>query len=235
MKSGEKIQNSFFSLLGKSMRLLHEAERTDDVFLKRCLVTSSILTSVYCLEAASNSVLETLEKRFNEKRYQTLDKFELVLFENTGKKIDKGCKEYQSVKKIIQLRNESVHPKIYSKSINYKSEKTDGSYAWSHQEIKNTSSNHKTIQNLPLEIGSWSVSEAELSIQAVVCFLNIYVCKWWGLDKYIRDYIFLPQSDVAKHGSTLMYDIDTLKMLKIYEKSIELKFINIPELPETID
>lgn len=232
MQSGKKVKNSFFSLLGKSMRLLYEAEHTDDIFLKRCLVTSSILTSIYCLEAASNSVLEALEERVNEKDYQLLEKFELVLLKNTSNKIDKGCKEYQSVKRLIQLRNESVHPKVSSKKITYKSEKTDGNYAWSHQEFEKTCSSNKSIQRLPLEIESWSVSEAELSIQAVVSFLNIFVCKWWGLDKNFRDYIFLPQSDVAKHGGKLMYDIDTLKMLKIYEESIELKFINMPVLSD---
>ncbi|ART80117.1 hypothetical protein [Oceanisphaera avium] len=115
MQSGEKVKNSFFSLLGKSMRLLHEAEHTDDNFLKRCLVTSSILTSIYCLEAASNSILEALDEKVSEKDYHLLEKFELVLLNNTDNKIDKGCKEYQSVKRLIQLRNESVHSKVYSK------------------------------------------------------------------------------------------------------------------------
>jgi len=82
------IRNRFFSLLGESLRLLNEAEKCDDEILKNCLITSSILTCAYSLEAAANSVLETVEPKVNERDFSTLGKFSLVLEHHLDKKID---------------------------------------------------------------------------------------------------------------------------------------------------
>lgn len=233
MQIGKVTQNRFFSLLGEAFRLLSEAETTDENFLKNCLVTSSILTATYSLEAAANCALAALENPLDEREHSTLEKFELVLFHNTDKRINKGCKEYQSIKKLINLRNESVHPKGYSKEIQYRSEKLEGELSWSHQTIEKTPPKKPNIQKTPIEQGLWSVTEAKLAIKSVVDFLNIYVCEWWELDQEIRDYIFLPQTNVSRNGDTRMYDINTLRMLKKYERCIQLKIVNLPVLPQS--
>lgn len=232
MKTGKVTQNKFFSLLGETLRLLYEAENTNEEFLKNCLITSSILTATYSLEAAANCVLEALENPVNERSYSTLEKFDLVLSHNTDKKINKGCKEYHGIKKLIDLRNESVHPKITTKKFQYGSEKSDGEFSWYHKEMVKNPSKKSSIQNIHNEQGHWSVTDAKLAVKAVVDFLNIYVCDWWELDQEIRDFIFLPQTDISHNGDTRMYDIDTLRMLKKYEGTMQLRIINLPELPQ---
>ncbi len=232
MKKGEVTENRFFSLLGEALRLLYEAERTEETFLQNCLITSSILTITYSLEAAANCILEALEKPVNEREYSTLEKFELVLAKNTDKRINKSCKEYQSIKKLIDLRNESVHPKVYSKEFHYRSEKLEGELPWHHETIGKNKSKKSSVQNIPAEQNHWSIKEAKLAIKAVVDFLNVYVCEWWELDQNYRDYIFLPQCNVSRNGDTRMYDIDTLRMLDKFIDTIHLKIVNLPALPQ---
>jgi hypothetical protein len=237
MQVGEQTDNRFFSLLGEALRLLYEAERTEENFLQNCLVTSSILTITYSLEAAANCILEALEEPVNEKDYKILEKFELVLKRNTDKKLDKSCKEYQAIQKLISLRNDSVHPKVSLKEVQFKSEKLEGDLAWRHQEIekKKSKKNKKpNIQNITAERGLWSVTEAELAIKAVVDFLNVYVCDWWELDPDYRDYIFLSLTNIAYNNDPRCYDCDTLRMLELFKDRIQLKIVNLPALPSSL-
>ncbi|GHB73060.1 hypothetical protein GCM10008107_23100 [Psychrosphaera saromensis] len=234
MQVGEQTENRFFSLLGEALRLLYEAERTEETFLQNCLVTSSILTITYSLEAAANCILEALEEPVNERQYDTLKKFELVLNKNTGKSLDKSCKEYQGIKNLIKLRNDSVHPKVSSKKIQYKSQKLEGELSWLHKSIEKKKLKKQNVQNMTYERGRWSISEAELAINAVVDFLNIYVCDWWELDQDYRDYIFLPLTNIAYNDDPRMYDCDTLRMLEIFKDRIQLKIVNLPSLPSSL-
>jgi len=223
--------NRFFSLLGESLRLLNEAEKCNDETLKNCLVTSCILTCAYSLEAAANSVLETVEPKVNERDYSTLEKFSLVLEHHLDKNINKSCREYQNVKALLDHRNEHVHPKVVTKDISVQSEKSDGHFSWLHKCIEKDPKK-RNLQNIPSDSGHWQLSDAKLAVKAIVDFLNIYVCEWWGLDESLRDHVFLPSSNIAKNGDTRMFEINTLKMLRIYEKMFTVKFITIPDLPD---
>ncbi|MCG9745236.1 hypothetical protein [Shewanella sp. Isolate8] len=225
------IKNRFFSLLGESLRLLNEAEKCDDETLKNCLITSSILTCAYSLEAAANSVLETVEPKVSERDYSTLGKFTLGLEHHLDKKMNKGCPEYQNVKALLEHRNEHVHPKVFTKDVKIQTKKSDDDFSWHHKSIEKEPKK-RNLQNISSDSEHWQVSDAKIAIKAVIEFLNIYVCEWWGLDESVRDYVFLPQSNIAKNGETRMYDINTLKMLKTYESSFTINFISIPALPE---
>lgn len=231
MQNRSMTRNRFFSLLGESLRLLYEAEKCNDETLKNCLVTSSILTCAYSLEAAANSVLEIIEPKVDEKSYSTLEKFSLALEFHLDKKINKGCSEYQNVKALLKHRNEHVHPKIFSKDIKVHSEKSDEHFSWHHKSIEKTPKK-RNLQNISQDSEHWQISDAKLAIKFVIDFLNAYVCDWWGLDKNVRDDVFLPHSNIAKNGETRMYDMNTIKMLNVYKESFTINFINIPSLPE---
>lgn len=231
MKKRSITRNCFFSLLGESLRLIYEAERCNDETLKNCLITSSILTCAYSLEAAANSVLVTIEPKVNERDYSTLGKFVLGLEHHLDKRLDKGCPEYQNVKALLEHRNVHVHPKVFKTDVEILSERSDGKLSWHHKIVKNEPKK-RNLQNIFKDSEHWQVSDTKLAIKAVIDFLNIYVCEWWGLDERVRDYVFLPYSNIANNGDPRAYDINTLKMLKIYESSFTINFITIPALPD---
>ncbi|MCC5878608.1 MAG: hypothetical protein JJU03_01750 [Idiomarina sp.] len=230
MQTRSITRNRFFSLLGESLRLFYEAERCNDETLKSCLTTSSILTCAYSLEAAANSVLETVEPKVNERTYSTLDKFSLGLEHHLDKRLNKNCIEYQNVKALLKHRDDNVHPKVFKKDVKIQSERSDSNFAWHHKTIE-SEPKKRNLQNISKDSEHWQVSDAKSAIKAVIDFLNIYVCEWWGLDERVRDDVFLPYSNIAKNGDTRVYDINTLKMLKTYESSFTIKFITIPALP----
>jgi hypothetical protein len=139
---------------------------------------SSILSSIFALEGAANSLLESYEtskylyKAFE--KFGVLEKYEFLLSVKTrGVKFDRGRIEVQKVSELISLRNAYVHPKSLKSAQKYKQSgpiKPIGST----YELSKKSPLTQFLE-IPEDSDEWNSEHAKIVINAVADFLSLFL------------------------------------------------------------
>ena len=228
--NGKITENRFLDLLGITLELYeqHLTAKTDS--LKYTYAYSAFLSLNAMLEAAANGIFTTIEDvNVEEKKYTTLDKFNLVLSHHTNRQLKKSTALYQNVDKIIKIRHELVHPKVYDKSVIYHSKQHKSVLA--HEQVIPTPRKKQqkvNIQKLSVNTFFLTTQELKAVIDAVIEFLDFFF-QCWEVDKDVIDICLFSQSCFGNtsqietnHSIPAIYTIDRVDYRE------KLSFLNLP-------
>lgn len=211
-------RNGFFEIFADSLTLYEHSliieQKNNDAFSKSCFLSVN-----YALEAAANSFLKSIDISDDlsrqVERFSTLDKFDFVLQWHTGKKLPKGVKVSQDIKKIIKDRNEMVHPKIIDKVVNVETSFDNSKLGAFHKETANEEDCGIVYVNSKIAFNA---------IKSLVEFLNEYIINWWGITTRDVSLFLFP----VWHASMRpMYESESLRTVLRHKNSLGILFLDI--------
>lgn len=183
-RSVEITDNSFFSLFSDAVLLYDLAFNERNNYVSRALSTSSILSVNYALEAAANSFLKTLDTSSKISaqidRFPTLDKFDFILQWHKDSSLPRGNKEVQIIKKLIDQRNNLVHPKIKVIEQSIVTSEGDAKIAYYHKAEHSDAIEKCNVTKMAVNPLNYTAEDALIALKPLVNFLNELVENWWG-------------------------------------------------------
>jgi uncharacterized protein YutE (UPF0331/DUF86 family) len=234
-RSIEITDNNFFSILSDAVLLYDLAISETDEHTCRVLSTSSILSVNYALEAAANSFLKSvdLNSNINNKvdRFPTLDKFDFILQWHKDISLPRGNNETYIVKKLIEMRNELVHPKIKKIKCDVISSQGDDKFAHYHR-VKDDEIEKCKITKISKKPSDYSPKDSLLALQALVNFLNIFVENWWGIDVKDSEALLLKSWNGSVQASPYMYIESELQIVLKHNQDLNIRFLGLYGLLE---
>lgn len=164
----------FIDLLTDALRFSGVAHMSAPADLRTAAAKASVLHCVFCLEATANSLLSDLDysSRLREAtdRFQTLEKFEFVLYHISQRIMDRGTRQVQAVAQLLKVRNDYVHPKIRS---------ADGAFSEANKTVDYPDEKYDVL-GIPVEPRRWHYDSAKLALVTTDNFLRYYLLDLCG-------------------------------------------------------
>jgi len=211
------MENNFLLIFSDAVMLYETALGCKHEELNSALAKSSVLSTVYAIEAAANSFLQSIEmtKSLKEKvdKFSTIDKFDFVLQWHTDNHLSPGDSDVQAIKQLFKNRNSMVHPKVVSNDVTIEtSVGQDG--AINHSAIppqlkKGKDPKHKLLGDNP-EL--YTHEDAKAALQVMTSFLNVFV-HWWGVGFEVAETFLFQTWNGSINSRQVMfrkYQIETL-------------------------
>jgi hypothetical protein len=218
----------FIGLLADAITFSHLAENPSLTRLaKSALIRASILNTVFALECVANLLLSELDLSKHVyaqfERLPILDKYEtLLLFISPAHTFDRGKKEVQAIKELIDLRNKQVHVRVtHQKLIGQAINKV----WWSFEPVENSFTKNLKI---PFNIDQWESSHSVEALQALDKFLKLYLLDWAHFEpKYVAQ-ILLSFTAIGQNAITLMpEEIPNILNLARARMGLKLEYIDL--------
>lgn len=169
---GKYVEEPFIVLLTDAILLCELAESLPHLAVSRhsALVRASIMSSIFSVEAAANSLMTPaiFPKRLLDyiDKATPIDKFEFVLYAvQPSKNLDRGSKHLQQAAELFEIRNRYVHPRTRSRSINFKQLDEN------RVSIEKTDEKSKHLQ-IPASPEDWGAEDARRILKATSDFLD---------------------------------------------------------------
>ncbi|EFH8798461.1 TPA: hypothetical protein JTH73_001038 [Escherichia coli] len=230
-RSVEITDNSFFSIFADAVLLYDLALSESNDYIRRVLSKSSILSVNYALEAAVNSFLESVD--LNSKisnqvdRFSTLDKFDFILQWHKGISLPRGEKETQVVKRLIELRNNLVHPKVKTTRLDVMTSRSDGEFLYCHKADVSGSFDICKITKMTLDSSSYSPADSLIALQSLVAFLNKFIEGWWGIDLRTSEFLLMRSWDGSIQACSIMYEEDEVRIVLKHNHDLNVRFVGL--------
>ncbi|WP_194866761.1 hypothetical protein [Pseudoalteromonas sp. PPB1] len=172
MNEAQWLSRPFFELFCDAIELARGSKLDEPSVTAR----ASILTVILSIEAGANCFLDCypMSKHLKQSidKFSPLDKYDFLFsmrMDGTQSHFDRGSKQVQNIKEMINLRNKYVHPK--PKANNVKLEEMSGNNTFSQGE-------KLTPQlKIPEESSCWNGEHARCVINAVADFLSFFLIK----------------------------------------------------------
>lgn len=230
-RSVEITENTFFSIFSDAVLLYELASMEINENTRNTLAKSSILSVNYALEAAANSFLTSVEMnskiKDNIDRFSTLDKFDFVLQWNRDESLPRGETETQIVKKLIDQRNELVHPKVKIIKQEVDTKKGDDKIAFFHTAPIRDSSEKCKITKMSVRPDQYSAEDALIALKALVNFLNKYVECWLKMEVENAALLLMQSWDGSVQANPIMYQKHELEIVLRHNKNLNIRFVGL--------
>ncbi|GLX86970.1 hypothetical protein tloyanaT_32230 [Thalassotalea loyana] len=227
----EITDNSFFSIFSDAVLLYDLASSESNEHVRRTLSTSSILSVNYALEAAANSFFKSVD--INSKisaqvdRFSTLDKFDFILQWHKDISLPRGDSETQIVKKLIEQRNQLVHPKVKVIKQDVMTSPGDDTVAYYHKADDSDSSEKCNITKMSMNSSSYSPEDSLIALKSLVNFLNKFVEDWWGIDVPTSEILLMKSWNGSIQANPIMYDQNELKVVLKHNDKLNIRFAGL--------
>ncbi|MGS0689651.1 hypothetical protein [Shewanella sp. 30m-9] len=235
-RSVEITENRFFSIFSDAVLLHDLASSERNLHVRRALSTSSILSVHYALEAAANSFLKSVEVSSQIStqvdRFSTLDKFDFILQWHRDISLPRGESETQIVKKLIEQRNQLVHPKIKVIQKNVVTSLGDDAIAYYHKAECSDSNEKCHITNMALSPSDYSPEDSLIALKSLVNFLNKFVEKWWEIDTPTSEVLLMKSWTGSIQANSIMYDENELKIALEHNDDLNIRFVDLSGILE---
>ncbi|MDR7090881.1 hypothetical protein [Cellvibrio fibrivorans] len=229
--SVEITENTFFSIFSDAVLLYELASSETDKYTQNTLAKSSILSVNYALEAAANSFITSIEitskLKSNIDKFSTLDKFELVLQWHKDKSLPRGERETQIIQKLIDQRNELVHPKVKTVQQDVVTALGDESIAYYHKALQDNSNEKCKVTKMSLDPSQYSAEDALIAIKSLVNFLNKYIESWWEIDVESSAILLMKSWTGSVQASPIMYQKHELEIVLRHNKNLNIRFVGL--------
>jgi len=143
---------------------------------------AAVTNAVLAIEAGANSCLarmtypEIVVKQLD--KLPVVDKYDVLYVSMLGKKLDRGCRHFQAIKELFQLRNQYVHPKIKKVEMKIKSSGNGRKTYQKDMEYKKTS----PVLKIPYDFSTWTGEHSRSVVKATISFLNYFFVELCGLN-----------------------------------------------------
>jgi hypothetical protein len=230
-RSVEITDNSFFSIFSDAVLLYDLASSESNEHVRNTLSTSSILSVNYALEAAANSFLKSVD--INSKigaqvdRFSTLDKFDFILQWHKDISLPRGDSETQIVKKLIEQRNQLVHPKVNVIQTDVVTSPGDDKVAYYHKAEDSDSNVKCKITKMSMNPSNYSPEDSLIALKSLVNFLNKLVESWWGIDVPTSEVLLMKSWNGSIQANPIMYNQDELKIVLKHNKALNIRFAGL--------
>lgn len=230
-RSVEITDNSFFSIFSDAVLLYDLALNERNNHVSRALSTSSILSVNYALEAAANSFLQTLDT--NPKisaqidRLPTLDKFDFILQWHKNSSLPRGGKEAQIIKKLIDQRNNLVHPKVKVIDQSVVTSVGDEKIAYYHRAENSDVVEKCNVTKMVVNPSDYTADDALIALKALVNFLNELVENWWGIDTETSAILLMKSWNGSVQTDPVMYDRNELEVVLKHNDVLKIRFVGL--------
>ncbi|WP_282114247.1 hypothetical protein [Pseudoalteromonas arctica] len=230
-RSVEITDNSFFSIFSDAVLLYDLALSESNEHVRRTLSTSSILSVNYALEAAANSFLKSVD--INSKisaqvdRFSTLDKFDFILQWHKDISLPRGDSETQIVKKLIEQRNQLVHPKVKVIKQDVVTSPGDDAVAYYHKADDSDSTEKCKITKMSLNTSNYCPEDSLIALKSLVNFLNKLVENWWGIDVPTSEILLMKSWNGSIQANPIMYDQNELKVVLKHNDILNIRFAGL--------
>ncbi|WP_335916863.1 hypothetical protein [Shewanella chilikensis] len=230
-RSVEITDNSFFSIFSDAVLLYDLASSESNEHVRRTLSTSSILSVNYALEAAANSFLKSVD--INSKisaqvdRFSTLDKFDFILQWHKDISLPRGDSETQIVKKLIEQRNQLVHPKVKVIKQDVVTSPGDDAVAYYHKADDSDSFEKCKITKMSLNPSNYGPEDSLIALKSLVNFLNKLVESWWGIDVPTSEILLMKSWNGSIQANPIMYDQNELKVVLKHNDTLNIRFAGL--------
>lgn len=230
-RSVEITDNSFFSIFSDAVLLYDLALSESNDHVRRALSTSSILSVNYALEAAANSFLKSVE--INSKisaqvdRFSTLDKFDFILQWHKDISLPRGDIETQTIKKLIEKRNQLVHPKVKVIKQDVVTSPGDDFVAFYHKADDSDSSEKCKVTKMSLSSSSYCPEDSLIALKSLVNFLNKLVEDWWGIDVPTSEILLMKSWNGSIQAIPIMYNENELKVVLKHNDNLNVRFAGL--------
>lgn len=230
-RSVEITDNNFFSIFSDAVLLYDLASSESNEHVRRTLSTSSILSVNYALEAAANSFLKSVD--INSKisaqvdRFSTLDKFDFILQWHKDISLPRGDSETQIVKKLIEQRNQLVHPKVKVIKQDVVTSPGDDAVAYYHKADDSDSSEKCKITKMSLNSSNYCPEDSLIALKSLVNFLNKLVENWWGIDVPTSEILLMKSWNGSIQANPIMYDQNELKVVLKHNDTLNIRFAGL--------
>jgi hypothetical protein len=230
-RSVEITENTFFSIFSDAVLLYELATSETDKNTKNTLAKSSILSVNYALEAAANSFLTSIEIsskiKSNIDRFSTLDKFDFVLQWHKDKLLPRGESETQIIKKLIDQRNELVHPKVKIIQQAVVTALGDEEIAYYHKAFQDNSNEKCKVTKMSLHSSQYLAEDALIAIKSLVDFLNKYIEIWWGIDVESSAILLMTSWTGSVQANPIMYQKHELEIVLRHNEDLNVRFVGL--------
>jgi hypothetical protein len=230
-RSVEIIENKFFSIFSDAVLLYELASSETNKNTQNTLAKSSILSVNYALEAAANSFLTSIEIsskiKGNIDKFSTLDKFDFVLQWHKDESLPRGESETQIVQKLIDQRNELVHPKVKIVQQDVVTALGDEKIAYYHKALQNNSNEKCKVTKMALDSSQCSAEDALIAIKSLVNFLNKYIESWWGIDVESSAILLMKSWTGSVQANPIMYQKHELEIVLRHNKNLNVRFVGL--------
>lgn len=235
-RSVEITDNSFFSLFSDAVLLYDLAFNERNNYVSRALSTSSILSVNYALEAAANSFLKTLDTSSKISaqidRFPTLDKFDFILQLHKDSSLPRGNKEVQIIKKLIDQRNNLVHPKIKVIEQSIVTSEGDAKIAYYHKAEHSEVIEKCNVTKMAVNPLDYTAEDALIALKSLVNFLNELVENWWGIDTETSAILLMKSWNGSIQASPVMYDRNELEVVLKHNDVLKIRFVGLYGITE---
>jgi hypothetical protein len=230
-RSIEITNNSFFSIFSDAVLLYDLALSERDNNVSRALSTSSILSVNYALEAAANSFLQTLDTSSKISaqidRFPTLDKFDFILQWHKDYSLPRGSKEVQIIKKLIDQRNDLVHPKVKIINLDVITSAGDEKMAYFHETENSDVTERCNVTKMVVNPSDYTADDALIALKSLVNFLNELIENWWGIDTEVSAILLMKSWNGSIQAKPVMYLRNELEVVLKHKDVLKIRFIGL--------
>lgn len=213
----------FITLVADAINFCHLAENPSFTKSARAsMVRASILNTVFAIECAANSLLNSLglsKHIYNQlEKLPTTDKFEaMLLLISPATKFDRGKTEIQAMQELIKIRNNQVHVKSKQQEV------TGNSINEAWWTFETNPEAKSSILGIPDNSDFWNNTHSRYALHSLDHFLELYFIDYAGYKS--EDVTPILFSTIIYSGKgTILLNEDCIEAIDLAREDYGLNF-----------